>query len=491
MNNRQTDNKRGRKKRLYPLLLLPLLLVGGMLVSTTRAQDGGQNPTPIVISLTPASPTPVSGETAVPTIDGAVQPDRFEPNDNVSQPASIGFGTESGLTLIGDDADYFSGYLKQGQMIGLSTIVYSGLDTRLELYWNGALAAANDDASPSTVSSAVTFTAPTDGWYLLLVAKATVYDGTYDLTAALTAPTATATPLPTMTPQPSPTPLPSPTPPIPPDLAEPNDSPATAHALTDGLRQTYSVGAGDVDYFTFLAKAGNAYSCETVTGQVDTLLILTSDDEVVGINDDRAVGHVDSFFAWEAVGEQSVIIKVEARGGSFGQYELVCQTAAQTTVTAIQPVVAATGGGVGTAVSTSSSLTMTTSITTTSTPSLTMRYIGQVQSQTTLVSTGIRLMVYYDANNDRAPGPGEGIANVSVLAVDGQGQRLARVFTNAQGEAIFNLSDDNIARIIVPFVPSWSERVRVGEANEILLGLPAVRLPVFLPVQNRVEESGE
>ncbi len=333
----------------------------------------------------------------------------------------------------------------------------------------------------------MTFTAPTDGWYTALVTKATVYDGVYDLTAALTAPTATATPLPTMTPQPTPTVLPSPTPPIPPDLAEPNDSPETAHALTPGLRQTYSVGGGDVDYFTFLAKAGNQYSCETVTGQVDTLLILSNGSEVVGINDDRAVGRVDSFLTWEAITEQQMGIKVEARGGSFGQYELVCQTVA--VPAAAIPAVVSTGGGTAAAVSTPlPPLTTTTGISATVSPSVTMRYIGQVQPQTTPVSTGIRLMVYYDANNDRAPGPGEGIANVSVLAVDGQGQRLARIFTNAQGEAIFNLSDDNVARIIVPFVPSWSARVRVGEANEILLGLPAVRLPVFLPVQNRVEE---
>jgi hypothetical protein len=95
------------------------------------------------------------------------------------------------------------------------------------------------------------------------------------------------------------------------------------------------------------------------------------------------------------------------------------------------------------------------------------------------------------ANNDRQPGPGEGIANVSVLAVDARGQRLARVFTNAQGEAVFNLAGESIARVVVPFVPGWSARVRAGEVNDdIVLGLPAVRLPVFLPVQNQtaVEE---
>jgi len=63
--------------------------------------------------------------------------------------------------------------------------------------------------------------------------------------------------------------------------------------------------------------------------------------------------------------------------------------------------------------------------------------------------------------------------------------------TNAQGEAIFNLTSEAIARVIVPFVPGWSARVRAGEVNDdIVLGLPAVRLPVFLPVQNRPAGEG-
>ena len=75
-----------------------------------------------------------------------------------------------------------------------------------------------------------------------------------------------------------------------------------------------------------------------------------------------------------------------------------------------------------------------------------------------------------------------------VLAVDARGQQLAQVFTNSQGEAAFTLMDAAVARIVVPFVPGWSERVRVGENNDgIVLGLPAVRLPVFFPVQAPAE----
>ena len=75
MNTRQTD-KTDKRKRPSPLLLLPLLLtmlVSSALVSTTEAQGGGQNPTPIVISLTPASPTPGSVGTAVPPVFPSLQ----------------------------------------------------------------------------------------------------------------------------------------------------------------------------------------------------------------------------------------------------------------------------------------------------------------------------------------------------------------------------------------------------------------------------------
>jgi len=456
------------------VILLAVMAVTG----TTQAQDGGQNPTPIVITLTPGG-----GPTAVPTEEGALPPDRFEPNNDAQTATAVRLQSEPDLTLTGDDMDYFTGYLKAGQMIRVSTTVYGGLDTRLQLYWGGQLLAENDDRSSTDVGSLVTFTAPADGWYVTAVEKATVYDGTYDLDVALAGPTPTLTPTPTALPSATPTPTPSPTPVILPDLAEPNNSPETARPVTPGLRDTYTVGAGDVDYFTFIAKAGSRYVCETATDQVDTLLTVLD----IGVNDDRGVGRVDSSFAWTAHGEQTAVIRIEARGGSFGQYELGCQTVTPqpaappppVALSSVPPVPTATIASVG-------GIVATDGIATTEQISLTVRHLGQVQPHLVVPTTYIRLLVYYDANNDRQPGPGEGIANVSVLAVDSQGQSLARVFTNAQGEAIFNLTGETIARVIVPFVPGWSARVRAGESNnDIVLGLPAVRLPVFLPVQNQ------
>lgn len=460
--------------------LLTLFIEGGV----TLAQDGGQNPTPIVITLTPTATETPAQATAVAsaTSEGALPPDRFEPNNDASAATVVGLQTEVDLTMSGDDVDTFTGYLKAGQMLSIQTTVYDGLDTRLKLFWDGQLLAENDDRSAVDVGSLVLFTVPADGWYVAVVEKATVYNGRYDLTTSLAAPTAAATPLPTVTPAATPTPLPSPTAVIQPDLAEPNNTPQTARPITPGQRQTYTVGAGDVDYFTFIAKAGSHYACETVTDRVDTLITVLGASGVIGVNDDRSVGRVDSYVAWNAAAEQPVHIQVAARGGSFGPYEFVCQQAAAPPAPPALPAVRQPAA--------TAPLPVTQTITTTGHITLTVQHRGRVQPAKTTPATRIRLLVYYDANNDRQPGPGEGIANVSVLAVDAQGQRLGQVFTNAQGEAIFNLTGETIARVIVPFVPGWSARVRVGETNnDIVLGLPAVRLPVFLPVQNQV--SGE
>jgi hypothetical protein len=454
----------------------------------TLAQGGSQNPTPIVITL-----TPVETATAVPSpTSQGLPPDRFEPNNTPETAAPIGFGVEAGLTLVGDDLDYFTVYLKAGQMIRISTAVYQGLDTRLTVFWAGQVVAENEDRSPVDLGSTVLFTGVAEGWHLILVEKAAVYDGVYDLEVALVQATATPTPAPTLTstptltPTPSPTPSPSPTPLIRADLAEPNDTPETAFPITPGVRGTYTVGGGDVDYYTFIAKAGRRYACETATNQVDTLLTVTAGPVVLGINDDRGVGRVDSYVEWQAAEEQVVIVKVEARGGSYGQYDFVCQVVTSPAASPSGPAGPPAPAG-ATAVP-AGLVTGTLPLTATEPISLTVHHLGRVEPQTAVPTTQIRLLVYYDANNDRQPGPGEGIANVSVLAVNSQGQPIARVFTNAQGEAVFNLAGDGVARVIVPFVPGWSARVRVGEANnDIVLGLPAVRLPLFLPVERHVE----
>ncbi|NLF65407.1 MAG: hypothetical protein GX579_12495 [Chloroflexi bacterium] len=360
--------------KVNPRSSVPFILTYIVLVvvssNSGAAQESGQNPTPIIIHLTPPA------EEATPTSESAFAPDRFEPNDDAGAATRIGFQVEASLTLVGADVDAFTGFLKADQILQVSATPHGQLDTRLRLIWEGQPVAENDDRAPDDLGSSLAFTAPADGHYVAFVDKVTDADGSYDLETALLAPTATPTPLPTLTPSPTWTPSPTPTlTPTPAPLTQPDSSRSPAGPAPPRATATFS-------------------ATPTVTATV--------------------------------------------------------------TIMATEPI------------------------------TLTVRYLGPVEEESDAPATTVRLLVYYDANNDRAPGPGEGIPNVSVLAVDALGQRLAQTFTNTQGEAAFSLHDRDaaaVARIIVPFVPAWSARVRAGEVNDgMVLGLPAVRLPVFFPV---------
>lgn len=346
-------------RQLRPILWL---MCAVFLVATPPIWAQEANPTPPVIHLTPTVDTIVGTATPFWTATPGLPPDALEPNDTIEQAAEIGWGTVESLSLIGADVDYFTGYLKAGQITSLSTSSRDNLDTWVQIWWEGQLLAENDDRTATDLGSAVTFAAPGEGWYVARVANAGQRDGLYALTVTLVAPSATPTSPPTVTPLPTITPTPT----IPPTITPP--------------------------------------------------------------------------------------------------FPLV------TPVWAAPPTPTSTS-------------TPTVTITTTTLIPLILRPLAPVQPTATPQVTTARVLVYYDRNNNRQPEPGEGIANMSVLAVDGQGQQVARVFTNPQGEALFVLTDTAVDRVLVPFVSAWSARIRPGMNNDdILLGLPAVRLPVFLPV---------
>lgn len=478
------------KRTILLTLIAAGLVISGTLRLTVPRLVLAQDPTPIVISLTPTVTPPSTTDpygTATPVVTltpegGGATPDRFEPNNNIGQATVVALGVEPDLTLTIEDEDFFTGYAKAGQIIRISTYVDTQLDTRLTVYWNGQVVGQNDDRSPSDLGSTVVFSAAADGWYTAHIEQAGVFEGYYDLEIALIEPTMTPTPLPSLTPTPTTTPIPTATPLVPNDLAEPNNAPEQAYAITPGVQNTnLAVGANDpADYYRFLAKLGNNYTCETVTNQVDTLIEVYGSNDLIAANDDRSTGRVDSYVTWYSSVEQPIVIKVTARNG-FGPYTLTCATFTPQPVMPPTPGIGAPGIGGGDVITGSTNLSPTLLI------PLTMRSLGQVVPEEVATPTSIRLLIYYDANNDRQPSPGEGVPNVSVVAVNKRGGQIARVFTNAQGEAVFNLVSADVERVIVPFVPSWFSTVRIGQENDITLGLPAVRIPVFIPVRAPVE----
>ena len=301
--------------------------------------------------------------------------------------------------------------------------------------------------------------------------------------------------------------------PFPPDRFAPNQTRETAAEIGLGYEPDLTLTGSQPDWFRLYLKAGQIVQIETaVYGQTDTVLTVYRDEQLLAYNDDRSPIDLGSAVVIQAPADGWYHIRVSKATAADGRYDLtvslvaptatptptITPTASPTATVSPTPALTPTGTAAaalgppprnpaGSALPTASP-TPTATLTVTNGITLTLTYLGQVQPVDETPTTGIRLLVYYDANNDRQPGPGEGVANVSVLAVNSQGQPIARVFTNAQGEAVFNLTSDNVARIIVPFVPGWSARVRLGDShNDITLGLPAVRLPIFFPVERSSE----
>jgi len=312
-----------------------------------------------------------------------------------------------------------------------------------------------------------------------------------------------------------------------PDAWEPNNDPGAATPVSWGMVPA-TLHQGDVDYYALYLKPGQIVSLHTGSpNNLDTYLQVWQGAQLLVENDDRTATDLGSAALFTVPAEGWYAIGIFQRGTAVGSYELYVELAEPTPTLTPSPTVTSSPtptpsptltptptipptitppfmGAAGTAGTAShpiapaavglatAVLTVTPTVTTTAvlTAPISLRLLGPAQPAATPQVTTARVLIYYDANNNRQPEPGEGVANVSVLAVDGQGQRLARSFTSPQGEAAFALTDAPFERVVTPFVSAWSARVRPGLVNEdIILGLPAVRLPVFLPVVSQSESE--
>ncbi|MBK8989721.1 MAG: PPC domain-containing protein [Chloroflexi bacterium] len=328
----------------------------------------------------------------------------------------------------------------------------------------------------------------------------------------------------------TPTAVPSATPDsggVQPDAFEPNDTPETATPVSWGMVPA-TLHQGDVDYYALYLKTGQIVNLHTRSPHnLDTYLQVWQGAQLLAENDDSTATDLGSAVLFTVPADGWYIARVSPGGIASGSYELhvgltdptptmtpsptvtssptptpsPTLTPTPTTPPTITPPFMGAGGTAGaashpiapvTAGLVAAALTTTPTLTTTAvlTTTISLHLLGPAQPAATPQVTTARVLIYYDANNNRQTDPGEGVPNVSVLAVDSQGQRLVRSFTNLQGEALFTLTNAPFERVATPFVSAWSARVRPGMVNEpISLGLPAVRLPVFLPVSQSESES--
>jgi hypothetical protein len=84
----------------------------------------------------------------------------------------------------------------------------------------------------------------------------------------------------------------------------------------------------------------------------------------------------------------------------------------------------------------------------------------------------IRVLIYYDGNDDFQPGAGEGIANISVQVYEAAtGQFKAQGVTDDQGSLEMTVSSAGPVRVTVPFF-GFSQLVAGDEGASIYLRVP-------------------
>jgi len=493
-------------KRWFAMLLLIVLFIfvapffqrGGRTIVAGNPGQGqaGETGTPTAeptgtqaMTSTPGSTSTVEPPlTETPVRQGA--PDACEPNDDFGSPCSMTVNQVlTGLTLapVGD-LDYFTVFLKAGQIAQAATFPEPGsaTDTRLFVYdAGGELLGENDDRSGVDLGSTVAWSAPADGWVTIRVDSAVPLEGHYDLQIVLALPTVTPTPLPTQTPAPTGTPwptmtpMPTSTPYTQPDSGEPNNSPAMAFETVLGTTYDMTLGPkgiDDHDFFQVLVKAGHHYRCaaEKPSGVDPTLRVYSGtigDGKLIAQNDDVSAADISSEVRFAAPYDGLVYVVVESRAG-YGSYAFICEGVLYTLPS---------GGQVAAPTASPTSMPAEGLATTAPPVEVTYRQLPAVQSTATPVQvTTIRVQVIYDLNANGAADPDEGIGNVSVRAVN-RNTVIGWALTDERGTATITVLAE-VDRVIVPFLSGWNSPVKVGMLNESVLTIPAIPLPVVMPV---------
>lgn len=417
-------------------------------------------PTLTATVLPTQTPTPSQTATAVPPIG-----DVYEPNDEPGQATVIHLNetmTELSLAPAGDK-DYFSLYLKAGQLARAATFPEADTDTRLTVYSDGGeLLGQNDDRSQTDLGSTVVWTAPADGWYLLVVASATPLAGLYQLLATLEMPTAvptqtpTGTPGPTATPAPTQTAVPTATPYTQADAGEPNNRPEDAFPVLPGTTYDMTLGPLGIDahdFFTLLGKAGVTYRCEATAPQgIDPTMRVYAGEIGSGVlvaeNDDLSPADIGSAVTFSVEQAAPLFIVVETRAG-YGSYQFQCSGG-------VQPPAAVAGG--------QAVLRPTATLT------------------PTLPAKTLRIELFIDINGDETMVSNEGIDELAVI-ITPPDRQWTLIRTAYQGEVILTPDDlQGIEQVIVsvPYL-HYSAVVTLEPVTTVPVMLTAPALPVMLP----------
>ncbi|HEY75693.1 MAG TPA: hypothetical protein G4O00_05865 [Thermoflexia bacterium] len=320
--------------------------------------------------------------------------------------------------------------------------------------------------------ASVSLVATDSGPYFFKVFQISNYcsGGTYHLTAYANPPT----PTPTSTPGPTPTSTPPAPTPIPgADRFEPNYD--FDHAATLAIDITYTDlnfvpwgdAAEDNDFYKIWVKPGLLYTCETLDlgPGVDTnIIVYDANRNPIGGNDDVELGDYRSRFSYFSNYEGYLYILV-GHGGRLplaevenSSYSFRCSV----TVPG-QPTATPTPRPTRTPRPVS---TPTPPISPVATPTLPPGALLDIRLLSTPTPpppppsrtptphfVPVDLLVYYDANDDHSPDPGEGVSGIPVLAYDtSTGAEVAQCFTELSGRCQFTVAVQGQVRISIPYL---------------------------------------
>jgi len=472
------------------------ILIEALLATTTTVQSADYRLTINQVAEPPtATPSPTPSNTPTPTnTPPAVPPstgDSYEPNDSFDNAYTLPVMTTislSGLNFYpAGDQDWFRLWTKPGKSYQVSTNALSGVDTFLEIRDRYNSVITSDDDGGDGYASKASWASTYEGYYYIrLTNKAG--SGTYSLKVEEIDADPTSTPGPT---------------PINPGADRCDKTELGNHdfdhacVISANKPEDFNFspppyGGPDNDFFKIWVKPGLLFECTTsdLSYGVDPNMILYDHNRnVIGGNDDLEPGDYNSYFAYFATyeGWMYLLLGTGDRTPSDledSNYTLACTANVPGEATATStPETSGTPGATPTPAPPGA--TPTPSIATP--PPAADLTVRPLTTPTPAPATTpasqfvpITLLVYFDANDDRQPGAGEGIAGISAQAYEvTTNQLLAQGFTDEQGNLEFTVSVQGPARVSVPFF-GFSQLV-AGKGASIYLRVPPQPRPGETP----------
>jgi hypothetical protein len=423
--------------------------------------------------------------------------DPYEPNDTrgtayVFPVVTSASATDANFVPSSTDQDWFAFYVKSGRNYRASTSNLVGVDTYVEVFNEDGNRVAYDNDSGGGFASRAEWQASYDGYYYIKVTnQVSTSSGsdTYDLTVAQISVSATSTPRPA--------------------VANPDADRCDrtelgnydfdhACVISADVSEEFNFvpppyGGSDNDYLKMWVKPGLLFKCGTskLSAGVDPNMILYDNNRnAIGGNDDVEPGNFNSYLAYYATYEGWMYLLVGTGDRtppdlSDSSYTLRCdmEVPGQATATST-PESAGTPAGGATPTRSPQPGTATPVATPTPYPGLTVRPLTTPTPVPVTTSAprfvSVRLLVYYDGNDDRQPGAGEGIAGVSAQFYEvATNQLLTQGYTDERGNLEPSVRAQGPVRVSVPFF-GFSQLV-AGEGASIYLRVPPQPLSGEIP----------